>query len=178
MSSCPLKSKNYLFLICPTDYMENVLNSSYRGKAFFYTALGADFNWDYNTQLDLTEFIENQNIKQIVFVVKSTNLFYQRTDITKYASKFRINETLLGIEESLPECFLNQSHPMLKTMLLASRHMQQQHNQILETSILGNFLKYHKISIKSFVLNPDTALFFRPKTIEKKVLLYGKLSPN
>ena len=123
-------------------------------------------------------YFQNQNIKQIVFVVKNTNLFYKRSDTPEYVSKLRINDTLLRIEGSLPECFLNQSHPMLKTMLLASRHIQQQHIKIVRTSILGNFLKHHKIGIKSFVFNPDTALFFTPNIIEKKVLLYGTLSSN
>ncbi len=178
MSSRQLKSKNYLFLICPTDYMENILNSTYREKAFFYTALGADFSWDNSTQLKLIELIESQNVTQIVFVVKSTNRFYQKTNALENVSKFRINDTLLGIEESLPNCFLNQSHPMLKTMLLASRHLQQQQQQILETAVLGNFLIHRKIDIKSFVFNPDTTLFFTPEIIEKKVLLYGTLSSN
>ncbi len=179
MSFDKLKSGNNLFLICPTDHIESVLNRTSGSKAYFYTALGASFSWDIATQQGLTALIENKNIDQVIFVTKYTNLFYKETVATEneYAS-FRVNQKIIKLEKTLPNYFLKQSHPMLKVMLLASRHLHRQQQCILETSLLGKTLKQNRICLKSFVYHPGNEAFFTPKMIEKKVLLYGKLSPN
>jgi len=179
MSFHKLKSGNCLFLICPTDHIEDVLDQTCSHKAYFYTALGANFNWDLVTQQCLIELIENQKIDQLIFVTKNTNHFYKETVESKNEySSFRIDKSLIHLEKTLPNCFLKQSHPILKTMLLASRHLQKQYQNILETTILGKDLKQKGIVTKSFVYHPDTEVFYTPRMIEKKVLLYGKLFPN
>ncbi len=172
------ESSNCLFMICPTDHLESVLRKTSSNKAYFYTALGANFRWDIDTQQSLITLIEDQNITQVIFTTKYTNLFYREVLEPEIEPFFTINETFLQIDKTLPDYFLNQSHPVLRIMLFASRHLQRQQNNILETSILGKAIKYNNIFTQSFVYHPGTQIFYPPKVIEKKVLLYGKVSPN
>ncbi|SEL63976.1 hypothetical protein SAMN04487910_2882 [Aquimarina amphilecti] len=178
MSFNKLEFGNCLFLICPTDYMENVLNRICSTKAFFYMSLGASFSWDIATQKNLIQLIEEQKITQIVFVTKYSNLFYKEVLEPNSEPFLTVYDTLLKLDKTLPDYFLNQSHPILRVMLLASRHLQSQQKHILETSLLGNLIKQKKIITQSFVYHPNNEVFYTPKTIENKVLLYGDLSPN
>ncbi|MDH7448154.1 hypothetical protein [Aquimarina sp. 2201CG14-23] len=178
MSFNKLESGNCLFLICPTDHIESILSQTCNTKAFFYTALGASFNWDITTQKNLITLIENQKITQVVFVTKYSNLFYQEALEPNSEPLFTVYDTLLKLDKTLPDYFLNQSHPILRIMLLASRHLQKQQKNILETFLLGKMIKQHKIITQSFVYHPDNEVFYPPKTIENKVLLYGTLSSN
>lgn len=178
MSFNKLESGNCLFLICPTDHIESVLRQTCNSEAFFYTALGANFRWDTDTQQNLISIIENQKITKVVFITKNTNLFYREVLEPEIEPFFYANETLLQLDKTLPDYFLNQSHPILRIMLLASRHIQRQQKYLLETPILGKALKRHKVIIQSFVYHPNSQIFYPPKIIENKVLLYGKLSPN
>ncbi|WP_299218148.1 hypothetical protein [uncultured Aquimarina sp.] len=172
------ESGNCLFMICPTDNIESVLRQTCSGKAFFYTALGANFRWDIDTQQSLITLIENQKITQIIFITKYTNIFYREVLEPEIEPFFNVSETLLQMDRTLPDYFLNQSHPILRIMLFASRHLQRQQKHILETSILGKALKHNVIITQSFVYHPNNQIFYPPRIIEKKVLLYGKLSPN
>jgi len=178
MSFNKLVLGNCLFLICPTDHLEDILSQTCNTKAFFYTALGANFNWDITTQKNLISLIEKQKIKQIVFVTKHSNLFYQEALEPDSEPLFAVYDTLLKLDKTLPGYFLNQSHPILRIMLLASRNLQRQQKHILETSLLGKALKHKKTIIQSFVYHPENEVFYPPKIIEKKVLLYGMVSSN
>ncbi|AXT51144.1 hypothetical protein D1818_10015 [Aquimarina sp. BL5] len=177
MISNKLKSDNCLFMICPTDNIESVLRKT-DSKAFFYSALGANFRWDTDTQESLITLIENQKITQVIFITKYTNLFYREVLEPEIEPFFNVNETLLQMDKTLPDCLLNQSDPILRVMLFASRHLQRQQKRILKTSILGKALKQRTITTQSFIYHPNNQIFYPPKMIEKKVLLYGQLSPN
>jgi len=178
MSFNKLESGNCLFLICPTDYMENVLKQTCSTKAFFYMALGASFRWDIKTQKNLITLIENQKITTIVFVTKYTNLFYKEILEPEIEPFFHASKTLLQLDKTLPDYFLNQSHPILRIMLLVSRHLQKQQKYMQETSILGKALKYNGVVTQSFVYHPNTQIFYPPKIIERKVLSHGQISLN
>jgi len=178
ISNKKLGSRNCLFLICPTDHIEGFLGQVYAKKAYFYTALGASFNWDIPTQNSLVTLIENHKIHSIVFITKYTNIFYKEALESSCESLFQVNDILLGINETLPNYLLKQSHPILRTMLLASRHLQRQKKHILQTSILGRILKQKNITIKSLVYHTDSEMFYTPEMIEKKVLLHSKIYLN
>ncbi|WP_103070295.1 hypothetical protein [Aquimarina sediminis] len=178
MSFESIKSRNCLFLICPTDHIESVLTQKFNWKTYFYMALGASFSWDVRTQKNLISFIENQQIDQIVFVAKFTNRFYQETLNPNNSASFRVNKTLLDLEQSVPLDFMEQSYPISRLMLLASRHLQKQQKSMLDTFFLGKILNQKRIPVTSLVYHPRGNVFYTPRKIEQKALLYGKLSLN
>lgn len=178
MSLLELESRNCLFLVCPTDNIENVLNKIDCGKTFFYTSLGASFSWDTPTQRNIINVIKNQNIDRLIFVTKSDNQFYKDTDYSFCGAALAINQALARLEKKLPNYLLQDSHPLLRIMLIASRHLLKQRKQIIETSLLGNMIKQQGIVTKSYVYHPENKEFYTSSSIENKVLLYGKLSLN
>ncbi len=178
MSFNKLESSNCLFLICPTDHIEIILRQTCSTNAFFYTALGANFRWDIDTQKNLITLIENQKVAQIVFVTKYTNMFYKEILEPEIEPFFHVSETFLQLDKTLPDYLLNQSHPILRTMLLASRHLQAQQKYMLETTILGKVLKHNEVTTQSFVYHPNNQIFYPPKIIENKVLSHGQISLN
>jgi len=177
MSTYALKYNSNLFLICPTDHIEGFL-SKMCVKSYFYMALGANFNWDTPTQNGIITLIKNQEIQRIVFITKNTNIFYKEALESPCESLFKVNDVLLRINKTLPDYFLKQSHPVLRTMLLASRHLQQQKESIFQTSELGKVLKQKNIVINSLIYYSDNQQFYTPEMIEKKVLAYGKIHLN
>jgi len=174
------RSRNCLFLICPTDHIEGVVTQIYGEKAYFYTALGANFCWDVRTQKSILELIENRNIEQIVFLTKCSNLFYKKVTVPeqKLQLSYPIGQTLQKLDKTLPHGFLSQSHFIMRIMLLASRHLQEQHRHILKTSILGRSLKKKFVSINEFVYYSETGIFYSPQSIEKQILLHSTQSLN
>ena len=57
-----------LFLVCPTDYLETVINREYEGVNYFYTSLGNTSPNDLNTMetiKDLIKLSDGLNVAQI-----------------------------------------------------------------------------------------------------------------
>ena len=64
-----------LFLLCPTDCLESVINRSFKQRNFFYTALGSAFEYDMETMAYIKELILVNGIEQIHFVLSIDNKF-------------------------------------------------------------------------------------------------------
>ncbi len=65
-------SKN-LFLLCPTDCLEETINIAFKQENYFYTSLGNSFDSDRETLKSIKELIENKNIGKIYFVLSNDN---------------------------------------------------------------------------------------------------------
>lgn len=65
--------QNNLFLLCPTDNLEPVINSRYNYRNYFYTSLGNTFSKDVKTIAHLKKIIETKNIGSIIFILSSEN---------------------------------------------------------------------------------------------------------
>ena len=104
MSIDGLTSENCLFLICPTDGMEPLLVKCFKGQAFFYTALGACFEWDMATQESLKKLIGKEKIKQVVLLAKMSNTFFMDKFKVKFnITNYPIQRALQVIEDDIPE---------------------------------------------------------------------------
>lgn len=69
---------NTLFLICPTDYMEPLIEEYFVGNKYFYTSLGNSIHLsDDNTFGQIKQFIRKRNISKIVFVLKENNKIFK-----------------------------------------------------------------------------------------------------
>lgn len=66
---------NRLYLICPTDYLEPIINRTYRSANYFYSSLGNSFVYDTKTIEYLKHMIKKQNIREICFVLSMDNQF-------------------------------------------------------------------------------------------------------
>lgn len=62
-----------LFLICPTDSIEWIINRHFESVNYFYTSLGNAFLSDANSLTKIKELIEVHHIQKIYFVLSSKN---------------------------------------------------------------------------------------------------------
>ncbi|EDM44512.1 hypothetical protein SCB49_13110 [unidentified eubacterium SCB49] len=65
--------QNSLFLLCPTDYLEPIINDTFGYKNYFYESLGNSFVYDNETLNYIKQFIEIHNIQEIQFVLSKDN---------------------------------------------------------------------------------------------------------
>ena len=62
-----------LYLLCPTDYLEPIVNDTFRCANFFYYSLGTSFNLEDNTIACIKELVKKHHIQEISFVLSSNN---------------------------------------------------------------------------------------------------------
>lgn len=62
-----------LYMICPTDHLESVINNRFAGSCYFYTSLGNMASLNERTLGQIVELIEKNNIKEITFVLSEDN---------------------------------------------------------------------------------------------------------
>ncbi|WP_353778374.1 hypothetical protein [Winogradskyella sp. 3972H.M.0a.05] len=62
-----------LFLLCPTDCLESIINDTFKHENYFYTSLGNSFISDTETIENIKELIIQHNIRKIYFVLSDDN---------------------------------------------------------------------------------------------------------
>lgn len=63
----------HLYFICPTDYLEPIINRSFKQRNYFYTSLGNSFVFDQMTMAYLRDFILKHSIEEISLVLSENN---------------------------------------------------------------------------------------------------------
>ncbi|OSY89267.1 hypothetical protein WH52_01075 [Tenacibaculum holothuriorum] len=64
---------NVLFLLCPTDCLETIIDDTFNCQNYFYTSLGNSFTSDYKTINSIRELIIKHKIKNVCFVLSNDN---------------------------------------------------------------------------------------------------------
>jgi hypothetical protein len=145
-----------LFLICPTDFIEQPIKKRINSDCFFYTALGLNFHWDIDTVKEVLCLINQYSIDHIVFVSDFRNRLYINSleddkSLNSYASVLKISETL----ESVKPQFHYSISIDERMKALASKHLWEQENK-LKMMITDN--NNYKISALLFDKENDTFL--------------------
>ena len=167
-----------LFLICPTDNLEQDISNDFAGEAFFCTALGGYFEFDLETQSNIWDLICEKGINQIVFVSGINNVFFKHAFEKNVKHDFRVDEALSKTKKKIfkhliyPEVFSSNFH------LLAAHHLANQKNRLLSTSYLGGYLKREEILVKAYVYQPEDNFFYPLNKIEEKGYLLSGISYN
>ena len=171
-------SNRSLFLICPTDNLEQDISNDFPGEAFFCTALGGYFEFDLETQSNIWDLICEKGINQIVFVCGINNVFFKHAFEEKVRHNYRVDEALSKTKKKIfkhlmyPGVFSSNFH------LLAAHHLANQKKRILATLYLGNQLKREKIFVKAYVYQPEGHFFYPLNEIEEKGYLMQRISYN
>jgi len=66
-----------LYMICPTDHLESVINDRFNGPMFFYTSLGNTVAFTEKALGQIAELIEEKSIKEITFILSEDNNILQ-----------------------------------------------------------------------------------------------------
>lgn len=62
-----------LYLLCPTDSLESIINEAFKQENYFYFSLGNSFTVEGNTIGSIKKLIKKHDIKEISFVLSSNN---------------------------------------------------------------------------------------------------------
>jgi len=62
-----------LYLLCPTDRLELVINQTFKQDNYFYFSLGNSFKVEENTIESIKQIVKEHNIKEISFVLSNNN---------------------------------------------------------------------------------------------------------
>lgn len=62
-----------LFLLCPTDCLEPIVNDTFKHENYFYSSLGNSFISDIETIKYIKELVKKQNIQKIYFILSEDN---------------------------------------------------------------------------------------------------------
>lgn len=171
-------TKNKLYLICPTDSIETVIYESFAGEPFFYTALGAYFQLDLQSQFKLVDLVKSKKIEQIVLISSINNVFFKYVFGNKNKLDFPILKSLSQIKKKAfpgieyPEVFASNFH------LLAVKHLMHQKNRLINSSFFGRYLKNEKIIVQALVYQPNEKAFYDLKETERLGILMESIAYN
>ncbi len=163
-----------LFLVCPTDNIEQVVRKNFEGEAFFYTALGVHFEFDRQTESDLWEIIVEKSIDQVVFVSSIENVFYEDAFGNARKRNYQIDAVLTKarMKISKPTSIAPNIH------LLVAVHLASQKSRLLSTEYLGHQLTNRDIPVDICVYQPRTESFHSLGEIDEKGHLLDGISSN
>ena len=65
--------QKHLFLLCPTDRLEPVINNVFKQENYFYFSLGNSFIVEDNTIESIKQIIKDNHIKEVSFVLSNSN---------------------------------------------------------------------------------------------------------
>lgn len=127
--------KKHLYFLCPTDYLEPIINSTFREENYYYSSLGNSITFDSEMVGQINRLIRKYDIREITFALSDNNR------IIKDAIKNRHFIHIKGLND-----FYNQINK------------QKQHSDILWQTDYPYFsvFSYHlnkKINELQFALN-------------------------
>ena len=70
-----MSRQKHLYFICPTDYLEPVIDATFNQENYYMTSLGNDLDLNDEFVGEINGFIETKNIKEITFVLSKDNHF-------------------------------------------------------------------------------------------------------
>jgi len=85
-----------LYLLCPTDCLESVINQTYRNENYFYSSLGNGFMVEHTTMEYIKKTIRKYEIQEISFVLSTSNHIVKDALGAQDFLKFRGLSTLYG----------------------------------------------------------------------------------
>ncbi|MDN5202742.1 hypothetical protein QQ008_15240 [Fulvivirgaceae bacterium BMA10] len=65
--------QNHLHFVCPTDYLEPIINNSFKHRNYYYTSLGNSVVFNDKIINQIEGLIKKNNIRKISFVLSNDN---------------------------------------------------------------------------------------------------------
>ena len=145
-----------LFLLCPTDCLETVIDTKFVSENYFYTSLGNSFASDNNTMHKLKELIVKRNITYIYFVLSCDN------QIILDAMEGQYFSNVSGLKKLYQEVGLQKQNSQLMWLtknrndLIVSYFLN---HKIRELQLNFNYLTNQSIKIDGKIYNKVTNSF-------------------
>ncbi|SFD39482.1 hypothetical protein [Algibacter pectinivorans] len=140
--------QNSLFLLCPTDNLEYLINTVYSYDNYFYTSLGNTFSTDEETMKSLEQLILAKNISNIYFILSNEN------KIILDALESQYFKNIVG---------LKRLHKNIEKQKQHSKYWANNYSKHL----LFSYYLNHKIN--------KLCLDLKPLLLQKKIIIKGKI---
>lgn len=75
-----------LFFICPTDFLETIINDTFKGENYFVTSLGNSISFEAGQAEEINVLIDSKGIQEIIFVLSEDNRIHQNAQELQGAS--------------------------------------------------------------------------------------------
>ena len=119
-----------LFLLCPTDCLESIINKEYKGNNYFYTSLVNIFTYNSTTYESIKGLVYKHHIKKIYFILSDQNKIVEDALEGQIYSEVRglqnFNERIKFHKEQA-ELFCKTTEPMF---LALSYYLNQKIRQL------------------------------------------------
>lgn len=145
-----------LFLLCPTDCLESVINTTYRHQNYFYTSLGNSFSPSIDTLTHIKKLIKQHDIRRIYFVLSKDN------SIILDALGHQLFSDVKGLEPFYNNIIKQKKH---SEVLWQKEHWQFSilshylNEKIKELRVTFQTLLHHPIYIRGKIYDRDKATF-------------------
>lgn len=63
----------HLYMICPTEHLESLINNRFEGQKYFYTSLGMTYSLDKLTVEQIAMLIKKQYIDRVTLILSEDN---------------------------------------------------------------------------------------------------------
>ena len=117
--------KRHLFFVCPTDYLETVINKHFHQENYFITSLGNSISFNSQVIEEINTLVEAKSIGEISFVLSDNNRIIM--DALK-SENFKSFEGLESLYDSISD--QTKRTKLLKYVTHA------------ETSVIGHYLNF------------------------------------
>ena len=171
-------SNKSLFLICPTDHMEERIEHDFRGEAFYFNALGVYFDFGIETQLNLRKVIRRNNINQIIFITSLDNIFYKKVFEDTLKSISPLVDALDETRKKVNNYDIESNWFSSSFQLFVSQHLKNQINRLLKTDYLGTEIREQGITLRAFIYQPIQRSFCSLNSIDINGNLLNQISYN
>lgn len=150
-----------LFLVCPTDCLETVINREYEGVNYFYTSLGNTSPNDLKTMETIKDLIKRHNITKIYFVLSEDNTVILNSVEAQSFSKIRGlqgHKKIMNLREKKSEILWKSNDSALSTL---SYYLNQKILQ-LKANLNPNLFENVEIKGKVYVRSKNTLIDIFP----------------
>ncbi|MBW1298228.1 hypothetical protein [Aquimarina litoralis] len=148
--------KKHLYFLCPTDYLEPVINKTFDQENYYYNSLGNSITFDSEMVGQINRLVQTNDIKEITFALSDNN------HIIRDAISNRDFIDIRGLEEFYSH-ILNQklnSEILWQTdqdyFLVFSYHLNK---KISELQLALNVLHNTPVKISGKIYSKDKNIF-------------------
>jgi hypothetical protein len=144
---------NKLYLVCPFSKSEGKIRESEKGKLFFYTALGADFNFsDFSFVEKLIDFIDDNEIQAIYFVHDSESKFLNDVITMKSPCDTRVEYNLVNLYIDQFDWINNMTTTDKKVEALAYLHINSQLEDFKSHYLINQAILQYNIKVAPLII--------------------------
>lgn len=149
--------QKHLYFICPTDYLESIINDSFRDSNYFFSSLGNSVEFNGTTICAINGLIKKHKITAVTFILSKDNRIILdalgKQDFSKLPGLDRFYSQIKGQQEHSEVAWQKAD----RNFLILSNHLN---HKIKKLQLEIDPLLVDPIRIKAKIYNRQEQLFY------------------